>query len=153
MRSVIRKWASAPVIALAGSLIVFAGLGLAGVPQFDWPHPMRYAVAVMFALTASARLNARSRADLAAMVPPRLPHPGLLVAVTGALELLGAVGLLWNPVAPVAASCLGALLVIMFWANVHAARTGAGLGRRPPTPLGIRTAQQVIFLVCALLAI
>jgi len=87
------------------------------------------------------------------MVPPRLPHPHLVVAITGALEILGAAGLLWNPVAPLAAGCLAALLVAMFPANVHAARVGAGLGHRPATRLPIRTVQQLIFLACALLAI
>ena len=48
----------------------------------------------MFVLTGIAHFAPPMRRDLIAIVPPRLPAPGLLVTVTGVLELLGAVGLL-----------------------------------------------------------
>lgn len=148
----VRAWLSAPLIALVGAFAVFGTLGLAGVHPFvDWPQPLRWALGVMFLLTASARLGS-GRRSLVAMVPRRLPRPDLLVQLTGVLEVLGALGLAWRPVAPAAAVCLAALLLAMFPANVHAARAGVGLGERPPTPLPIRTAQQALYVACAILA-
>lgn len=76
------------------------------------------------------------------MVPPALPQPGLLVTLTGALELLGAAGLLIRHTAGWAAGGLTALLVVMFPANVYAAVAGLAQG----TPLLPRTAMQVVFL-------
>jgi uncharacterized membrane protein len=67
------------------------------------------------------------RGEMIAMVPAQLPQPGLLVTVTGVLELVGAIGLLVPATATAAALCLAALLIVMFPANLHLARTGADL--------------------------
>ncbi|MGG3623207.1 hypothetical protein ABES25_06540 [Bacillus gobiensis] len=37
------------------------------------------------------------REELISMVPPTLPNPGLIVTITGLLELAGAVGLMLRP--------------------------------------------------------
>jgi uncharacterized membrane protein len=78
------------------------------------------------------------------MVPPALPTPGLLITVTGVLELAGAVGLLLSRTAPWAAAGLSALLVVMFPANIYAALEGFG------TPLLPRTLMQLVFLAATL---
>ena len=148
----LRAWLTPPVVTLGAGLLAFGALGLAAVsPWHDWPIPLRWALAVMFLLTASARLGPR-RSDLIRMVPAGFPRPALLVAITGVLESLGAIGLLLPRTATAAGWCLAALMVAMFPANVHAARSGASFGGRPATPLGIRTAQQVLFIACAVLA-
>jgi len=54
-------------------------------------------------------------------------------------------------VAPLAAWALAALLVAMFPANVFAARRGVTFSGAPPTPLPIRTVQQVVFIAVAVL--
>jgi len=148
----LRAWFSAPVVALVGGLVLFGVLGIAGLsPWQQWPVPLRWSLAVMFLLTASARFGPRAE-SLRAMVPPGLPRPALLVAVSGVLEALGAVGLLVPATAPAAGWCLAALLIALFPANVHAARAAIGAGDRAATPLPIRTVQQVIFVACAVLA-
>jgi uncharacterized membrane protein len=88
------------------------------------------------------------RRDMIAIVPPALPAPALLVTVTGALELLGAAGLLNPPTRVAAAVCLFLLMLAMFPANVYAARM--------PTPpksmtsrLDVRTAEEVVYLAAA----
>jgi hypothetical protein len=125
----LRAWLTPPVVALGTGLLAFGALGLAAVsPWHDWPIPLRWALAVMFLLTASARLGPR-RSDLVRMVPAGFPRPALLVAVTGLLEALGALGLVLPRMAPAAGWCLAALMVAMFPANVHAARSG-GVVRR-----------------------
>jgi uncharacterized membrane protein len=97
----------------------------------------------MFTLTGVVHF-VYMREELIAMVPPALPAPGLLVTVTGVLELAGAAGLLLPRIAPWAAGGLSLLLVAMFPANVHAALEGTG------TPLLPRTLMQVLFLAATL---
>ena len=75
------------------------------------------------------------KADLVRMVPSALPRPERLVAVTGVLEIAGAVGLLIPSTSRLAAYALMALLIVMLPANVNAARIGATLRGRPATPL------------------
>jgi uncharacterized membrane protein len=81
-------------------------------------------------------------------VPPRLPAPGLLVTVTGVLELLGAACLLLPATRVAAAVCLLVLMLAMFPANVYAARMP-----NPPTSmttrLSARTATEIVFLAAA----
>ena len=107
------------------------------------------AVAAMFVLTGVAHFAPPMRRDLIAIVPPRLPAPGLLVTITGVLELLGAAGLLLPVTRVAAAVCLLALMLAMFPANVYASRMS-----NPPksmtTRLSLRTATEVVFLAAAI---
>ena len=102
----------------------------------------------MFVLTGVAHFAPPLRGDMIAIVPPRLPAPGLLVTVTGVLELLGAVGLLLPGTRVAAALCLMVLMLAMFPANVYAARMP-----NPPksmtTRLFRRSVEEVIFLAAA----
>jgi uncharacterized membrane protein len=75
-----------------------------------------------------------------------------MVSATGVLEILGAVGLLIPPIAPIAAAGLALLLIALFPANVRAAREHLALGGRPATALPLRTLLQLVFLVAALAA-
>jgi len=79
---------------------------------------------------------------------PRLPAPGLLVTVTGILELLGAVGLLYPPTRVAAAVCLFLLMLAMFPANVYAARM-PNPPRSMSSRLSVRTAEEVVYLAAA----
>jgi uncharacterized membrane protein len=140
-----------PFIVLVGSFLLFRALGFA-LPSFrSWTTSLRWALAVMFLLTASAHFGGR-RADLVRMVPPFFPSPELLVTLTGIAEILGAAGLLLPRMAPWAAAGLALLLVAMFPANVHAARAGLDIGGTPVTPLVPRIALQVLFLAAVLAA-
>ncbi|MBF6326940.1 DoxX family protein [Nocardia transvalensis] len=136
-------------------LLVTTGLArLAGwlrlVEWLDsWPHAVRVGLAAMFLLTATAHFLPPRRDALIAMVPPRLPSPAGLVTLTGVLELAGAIGLLIPPVAPIAALCLATLMVVMFPANVRAARAGIGV---KTMPLPARTVVQAMFIGACLLA-
>ena len=113
-----------------------------------WITALRGGLAAMFAMTGTTHFVVL-RDDLIAMVPPALPYPGTLVTVTGLLELAGAVGLLWRPTASWSAVGLAALLIAMFPANVYAALSGNGLNGEAPTPLGVRTVMQLVFLAAA----
>jgi uncharacterized membrane protein len=140
----------APFVVLVASFGLLRLAGLAGVSALDETSlPLRIAVALMFLLTASAHWGSK-RADLVRMVPAWFPRPELAVTLTGVLEIAGAVGMLVPATAPYAAVGLALLLVAMFPANVHAARTKLSLGGRPVTPLPQRTLLQAVFVAAAI---
>ena len=139
----------APLIALLVGSIVARIVGWFGVGYVNsWTAAIAVGLAAMFVLTGAAHFAPPMRADLIAIVPPRLPAPGLLVTVTGVLELLGAVGLLIPVTRVAAAVCLLVLMLAMFPANVYASRMP-----NPPksmtTRLSLRTATEVVFLAAA----
>ena len=135
-----------PFLVLAIATLVLRAAGAIGVHVLDsWTPCLRAALAIMFFLTASAHCGKR-RPDLIAMVPAVFPRPDLIVTVTGALELLGAVGLLLPITAPAAALCLALLLTALFPANVRAARQHLQIGGTPATALPLRTLLQLVFI-------
>jgi uncharacterized membrane protein len=123
-------------------------VGWLGVDYVDeWPAAIAVGLALMFVMTGAAHFVPGMRRDMIAIVPPRLPKPALLVSVTGVLELLGAIGLLYPPTR-VAAACLFVLMLVMFPANVYAARMP-----NPPksmtSRLSVRSGEEVVYLAAA----
>ncbi|TQM84349.1 putative membrane protein [Saccharothrix saharensis] len=134
----------APLVILVLVTLALVGLRAAGVTRVPpWPFAVRCGVAAMFVATGLAHFIGM-REELIAMVPPAVPAPGLVVTVTGVLELAGAVGVLWDRTALWAAAGLTAMLVGMFPANVHAARQG--ISPSFGDALLPRTIMQVVFL-------
>jgi uncharacterized membrane protein len=140
----------APLIALVLGTLTARLVGALGVDYVDgWPTAVAIGLALMFVVTGIAHFVNPLRRDLIAIVPPRLPTPGLLVTATGVLELLGAAGLLYPPTRPAAAVALGVMMLAMFPANVYASRMPS-----PPksmtTQLPLRTIEQIVFVGAAL---
>jgi uncharacterized membrane protein len=126
-------------------------IGWLGVDYVDsWPQAVAVGLAVMFVMTGVAHFVPAMRRDMIAIVPPRLPAPGMLVTITGVLELLGAAGLLYPPTRVAAAVCLFVLMLVMFPANVYAARMP-----NPPksmtSRLDVRTAEEIVYLGAAVM--
>jgi uncharacterized membrane protein len=124
-------------------------VGWLGVDYADsWPAAIAIGLAAMFVVTGVAHFVNPLRRDMIAIVPPRLPAAGLLVTITGVLELLCAAGLLYPPTRVAAAVSLFVLMLVMFPANVYASRMP-----NPPksmtTRLDVRTIEQVVFLGAA----
>lgn len=124
-------------------------VGLLGVSYVDsWPQAIAVGLAAMFVVTGVAHFVNPLRRDMVAIVPPRLPAAGVLVTITGVLELAGAVGLLYPPTRVAAAVCLFALMLVMFPANVYASRMPD-----PPksmtSRLDVRTIQEIVYLGAA----
>jgi uncharacterized membrane protein len=124
-------------------------VGWLGVDYADsWPQAVAVGLAAMFVMTGVAHFVNPLRRDMIAIVPPPLPAPGLLVTVTGVLEHLGAAGLLYPPTRVAAAVSLFVLMLVMFPANVYAARMP-----NPPksmtSRLEVRAAEQVLYLGAA----
>jgi uncharacterized membrane protein len=84
------------------------------------------------------------------MVPTGFPRPDLLVAITGILEILGAVGLMLPAVARYAALGLFFMLLAVFPANVYAARKRLAIAGRQVEALIPRTILQIVFLTATL---
>jgi uncharacterized membrane protein len=131
-----------------GSLVARV-VGWFGVDYVDsWPAAIAVGLALMFTMTAVAHFVPGMRRDMIAIVPPRLPKPALLVTITGVLELLGAVGVLYPPTRVAAAVCLFALMLVMFPANVYASRMP-----NPPksmtSRLDVRSGEEVVYLAAA----
>ncbi|MEU5848251.1 DoxX family protein [Saccharopolyspora shandongensis] len=134
------------VVTLA--LLVAGAVGVRGLKP--WPVAVRGGLAAMFVATGIAHFVGM-REQLISMVPPALPAPGLLVTITGILELVGAAGLLWHRTAPWAAGGLGLMLIAMFPANVYAALEG--ILAAADDQLVPRTAMQVVFLAATVVVV
>jgi uncharacterized membrane protein len=140
----------APLITLLLGTIAARSIGWLGVGYVNsWTAAVAVGLAAMFILTGFAHFAPALRADLIAIVPPRLPAPGYLVSITGLLELLGAAGLLLPVTRVAAAVCVLVLMLAMFPANVYASRMP-----NPPksmtTQLPVRTAIEAVFLAAAI---
>ncbi|MCS1352589.1 DoxX family protein [Mechercharimyces sp. CAU 1602] len=137
----------APLIVLLLSFILLYLLGLLlDLPSSDWQVALQWALALMFLLTASAHWGKR-RADLVRMVPSVLLYPGLIVTVTGILEILGAIALLLPISTIYIAPSLMLLLILMFPANIKATRDQLTIGGRAVPSLLSRILIQLIFIV------
>lgn len=144
----------APLIVLFTVFLVLLIARAAGVPSLrsvSWVMFVRWALAAMFLLTASAHFGSR-RPDLIRMVPEIFPHPELLVTLTGIAELAGALGLMIPRLAPYAGTALAVLMLAMFPANIQAAREHLTIGGTPATPLIPRILMQLLFIAATLIA-
>jgi uncharacterized membrane protein len=135
-----------PFYVMLGAILLARGVGALGWEALDgWQASVRTGLSIMFVFTGVAHFG-RTRADLIRMVPPRFPQPATLVTTTGIAELAGAIGLLIPAVAGWAANGLMLLLVAMFPANIHAARTGHTIGGRPHTRMAVRLPLQALWI-------
>lgn len=141
-----------PFLALVLFTLLARTLGFLGVSYLDaWETSLRVGVCFLFLLAASAHWGKR-RPDLIRMVPTRLPRPDWIVTVTGWLEILGALLILFPATASPTSILLAILLLAMFPANIRAARDKLTLGGKPATPLVLRTLFQIVFLSAVLMA-
>jgi uncharacterized membrane protein len=140
----------APFIVLVTLFALLSVLGYFHLPvAYGWWTSLRFALAGMFLLTASAHWGKR-RPDLIRMVPTFFPRPDLLVTLTGVLEVFGAVGLMLPKLAAYAALGLALMLLAIFPANVRAARERLMIAGRPVPTLLARTLLQIVFLAATI---
>jgi uncharacterized membrane protein len=135
------------LVVLLLSLLIYRGIGALGVDALGtWPAATRYALATMLVFTASAHFT-KMKEDLVRMVPSWVPWPRAVVYFTGVCELAGAVGLLVPSLRLAAGIALIAFFILVFPANVKAARSGAAVGSKSATPLWLRAPMQALFIV------
>jgi uncharacterized membrane protein len=136
----------APLVVLVFVTSILLVASAAGVRRLrPWVVPLRGGLAAMFVLTGTSHFGSM-RDDFISMVPPALPEPGLLVTLSGLLELAGAVGLLLPRTALWASAGLAAMLLAVFPANIYAASQGLMVGDTEAMPLLPRTLLQVVYL-------
>ncbi|MBL4575290.1 MAG: hypothetical protein JKY51_04215 [Opitutaceae bacterium] len=80
------------------------------------------------------------------MIPDTLPRNMWIIYLTGALEIAGAMGLIFTRTRKMAALGLILLLGLMFPANVYAALNGVSFQEGSPTSLWLRIPVQVIYI-------
>src|SRR6266478_5990175 len=101
---------------LVVSILIFRGLGLAGVSALaSWPATARDGLAVMLLFTASAHFTTMKE-DLIRMTPQWVPRPRAMVFFTGLCEIAGAIGL----VVPETRRAAGVALILFFIAILPA---------------------------------
>jgi uncharacterized membrane protein len=136
----------APLFILVISFLVLRAVGLLGVRRLSsWREAGLLAVAIMFLFTGSTHFSAMKH-DYAAMLPGFVPMKVSIIHLTGALQILGAIGLLIPRTRRLAGICLALLLVAMFPGNVYAALNEVPFRGEPPTPLWLRTPIQLFFI-------
>jgi len=135
------------LIVLFGSLLLFRGIGFLGVNAFaTWQHATAYALATMFLFAGVAHFINKTKHELARMVPTIFPRAMPMVYFTGVLELAGGVGLIIPRFRYPASLCLILLMLILFPANIKAAREKLTLGGKPATQLWLRAPMQIVFI-------
>jgi uncharacterized membrane protein len=82
------------------------------------------------------------------IVPPSLPEPRLLVLVSGAFELLGALGILFPPTRRVAGWCLILLTIAVTPANIFMWQNPHLFPEVPYWALTLRLPLQLALLAC-----
>jgi uncharacterized membrane protein len=140
---------SIATVILIATVVAWFAWARQGLSSFGW---MQWILRVLVAmpLLASGFLHFTRTALLATIIPPFFPYRPQLVLVSGALELIGAVGLLLPAFARAASACLAVFMVVIFPANVYAANQSVGGLHMPSVP--VRLAMQVIYIVLLLTA-
>lgn len=111
----------------------------------NWRATARWLLAIFF-VVAGANHFLMPEIYLG-MMPPSLPWPGALNAISGAAEILGGVGLLVPRTRQLAGWGLVALLIAVFPANLHVALAGKMPGTNlSPLTLWLRLPFQAVFL-------
>ena len=128
------------------SLLLYRAIGALGVAALaTWTGATRYALATMLVFTASAHFT-KMKSDLVRMMPDWIPQPMALIYFTGVCEIVGAIGLVLPHLRQAAGLALIVFFIVVFPANVKAARTGVGVGGKRVTPLWLRASMQVLFI-------
>ncbi|SRR6266496_632177 len=134
------------LLVLLISLLLYRAIGAVGVAALaTWAGATRYALATMLVLTASAHFT-KMKGDLLRMMPDWIPQPMTVIYFTGVCEVAGAIGLLVPIVRQAAGIALILFFILIFPANVKAARSGVGIGGKRATPLWLRALMQVLFI-------
>lgn len=135
-----------PFYVLVVTSILLRGMGMFGVRRFSsLRQSMLGGVVVMFLFTGVSHFS-EMKYDFLEMIPDSLPRELWVIYLTGALEIIGAIGLLIPAMRKISALGLVLLLGFMFPANVYAALNEVSFQDGPPTSLWLRVPLQVIYI-------
>lgn len=108
-----------PFYVLTGAFIIASLVIKLAKKSHDYSLAGRLAMSIMLVFTAIAHFAYTK--GMAAMIPPSIPMRIHLVFITGVLEMLFAIGLLWPMFLPLIAWGLIAFFLILLPANIYAA--------------------------------
>ena len=131
------------------TVAAFFWWGREGLRPFGWLQWVLRAIVALPLLVSGVSHFSRT-AVFASIIPPAFPHRELLVLLSGAMELAGAIGLLLPPITRAASTCLALLMIAIFPANVYAANRSVSGLHMPGVPA--RTAMQVVYIALLLVA-
>jgi uncharacterized membrane protein len=136
-----------PMLIVALPLVLFFAFAGRGFAAFGRLQTVLRSLAALPLLVSATGHFARTSL-FAGIIPPEFPHPVFLVILSGALEVLGAIGLLLWPTRRAASLSLALLMIAVFPANIYAANQVVGGLHMPGIP--VRTAMQVVYILLLL---
>lgn len=139
-----------PLIATALTVRVgagwLAGRGIRTANQWaSWRAAAASGMAAVYVCTGVTHFVEPQRSGLEATIPPVIPEPGVVVAISGVAEFALAAGLIIPRTRRWAALASAIFLILVFPANVIAAG-GVDHPAAPTTPLLPRALLQLVFL-------
>lgn len=123
----------------------------AAAAQNNWPTAAGWGMAVVFISTGVTHFIEPQRSGLIAIVPDFVPTPALAVTLTGIIEFVLAIGLIFPRTRRWSALVAILLLLALFPANIVAA-AGVDHPAAPSTALVPRAILQLIFMAFAVVA-
>jgi uncharacterized membrane protein len=139
-----------PLLILIAAVAAFFALARGRYTSFGVLQLLLRVLAALPLLASAVVLHFVGRNEGTAMIPPVVPSPIFLVLFTGALEILGAVGLFIPQTRRAAALCIAILMVGVFPANIYVAGQTFGGLQMPTVP--VRLAMQIVYIWIVLIA-
>ncbi|MEV6772959.1 hypothetical protein AB0N05_30420 [Nocardia sp. NPDC051030] len=147
------------LLLMAVPTLLFRVLGAVGVTRFaTWRVSAAHGLAFMLLMTGASHFAPDSvtvmptHADSLAMLPSWIPFPDFTIYFSGALEWLGALGLVITRTRTLAGIGLAILFVFLLPVNIYAYVNDIQFNGEPPTPLWFRIPEQFVYLAIALWA-
>ncbi len=120
------------------------------LPESMWRRGSRYALSALFIAAGVEHFN--NAAGFISIVPKMLPRPDLLVAISGAIELVLAVALFYRRARPIVAVLLILLMFAVWPVNFNMAMHPEQFDVLKPWQLWARVVLQVPMMFWALYA-
>ncbi len=128
------------------SAAVFRVAGFLGVKRLESINEcVRYGFAVMFLFTGVSHFTSL-KADFLRMIPFELLRNEFVVYLTGAMEIAGALWLIWGRYLKYACLYLILFLLAVLPANIYASINGITIAGKPPAELYFRIFIQFFYI-------
>ena len=129
-----------------------AGFFLSASGRFRLLGSMQWVLRVFAAvpLLVSGAAHFARTPLFASIIPPAFPARSMLVLLSGACEIAGAIGLFFARTRRTASACLVVLMIAVFPANVYVANQTVGGLHMPSVP--VRAAMQAVYILLLLIS-
>jgi uncharacterized membrane protein len=135
---------------LIAAIVLFFAAARGDYTSFGFAQMLLRILAALPLLLSAVLIHFLKLNEATAMIPPVFPATGLIVLLSGVLEILGAIGLFVPRVRKAAALSIAILMVAVFPANIYVAGLTFGGLRMPSVP--VRLSMQIVYIWIVLLA-